>query len=128
MNSDDRRLLVGAMFVDTVGGGLLTPFELVYALKIAHLSLASAGIVLSVASAVGIAVGPLAGAAVDRVGPTRVVRRTTFWARCWTPCGFPPPAAWSGQRRPTGAKVTQSVQIGRPHSEHDNPVSRSGWR
>ena len=73
MNSDDRRLLVGAMFVDTVGGGLLTPFELVYALKIAHLSLASAGIVLSVASAVGIAVGPLAGAAVDRVGPTRVV-------------------------------------------------------
>ena len=24
--------------------------------------------------------------------------------------------------------VTQSVQIGRPHSEHDNPVSRSGWR
>src|SRR5436190_2200079 len=51
MNSDDRRLLVGAMFVDTVGGGLLTPFELVYALKIAHLSLASAGIVLSVASA-----------------------------------------------------------------------------
>src|SRR5436309_3379400 len=41
MNSDDRRLLVGAMFVDTVGGGLLTPFELVYALKIAHLSLAS---------------------------------------------------------------------------------------
>jgi hypothetical protein len=37
-------------------------------------------------------------------------------------------AGMVGQRRPTGAKVTQSVQIGRPHSEHDNPVSRSGWR
>jgi MFS family permease len=61
------------MFVDTLGGGLLTPFELVYALKIAHLSLASAGAVLSVAAAVGIAVGPLAGVAVDRVGPARVV-------------------------------------------------------
>jgi Mn2+/Fe2+ NRAMP family transporter len=73
MNSDGRRLLIAAMFVDTLGGGLLTPFELVYALKIAHLSLAGAGAVLSVAAAVGIAVGPLAGAAVDRVGPARIV-------------------------------------------------------
>jgi hypothetical protein len=40
----------------------------------------------------------------------------------------PEVVAWSGQRSPTGAKVTQSVQIGRPHSEHDNPVSRSGCR
>jgi MFS family permease len=73
MNSDGRRLLIGAMFVDTLGGGLLTPFELVYALKIAHLSLATAGVVLSVAAAAGIAVGPLAGAAVDRIGAARVV-------------------------------------------------------
>jgi MFS family permease len=73
MNRDGRRLLIAAMFVDTLGGGLLTPFELVYALKIAHLSLATAGAVLSVAAAVGIAVGPIAGAAVDRVGAARVV-------------------------------------------------------
>ena len=73
MDSDGRRLLIGAMFVDTLGGGLLTPFELIYALKIAHLSLATAGVVLSVAAAAGIAVGPLAGAAVDRVGAARVV-------------------------------------------------------
>jgi MFS family permease len=73
MNSEGRRLLIGAMFVDTLGGGLLTPFELVYALKIAHLSLATAGVVLSVAAAAGIAVGPLAGAAVDRLGAARVV-------------------------------------------------------
>ena len=36
--------------------------------------------------------------------------------------------AWSGQRRPTGAGVMHSVQMGRPHSEHESPVSRSGWR
>jgi MFS family permease len=73
MKSGGRRLLIAAMFVDTLGGGLLTPFELIYALRIAHLSLASAGIVLSLASGVGIAVGPVAGAAVDRLGPARVV-------------------------------------------------------
>jgi MFS family permease len=73
MNNRDRRLLIAAMFVDTLGGGLLAPFELVYALRIAHLSLSGAGIILSLASAIGIAVGPLAGAAVDRLGPVRVV-------------------------------------------------------
>ena len=41
------------------------------------------------------------------------------------PCGCP---AWSGQRIPTGAKTMQSGQIPRPHSEHETPVSRSGWR
>jgi MFS family permease len=73
MNNRGRRLLIAAMFVDTLGGGLLAPFELVYALRIAHLSLSEAGIILSLASAIGIAVGPLAGAAVDRRGPARVV-------------------------------------------------------
>src|SRR5919202_313396 len=68
-----RRLLIAAMLVDTLGGGLLSPFELVYALKIAGLSLTSAGVMLSVAAAAGIAVGPVAGAAVDRLGPVKVV-------------------------------------------------------
>jgi len=36
--------------------------------------------------------------------------------------------ACSGQRMPTGAIVMHSVQIGRPHSEQERPVSRSGWR
>src|SRR5581483_5845463 len=36
------------------------------------------------------------------------------------------PPACSGQRIPTGAGVMQSVQIGRPHSEHESPVGRSG--
>src|ERR1051326_7340831 len=68
-----RRLLIAAMLVDTLGGGLLAPFELIYAIKIAELSLTSARVVLSVAAAAGIAVGPFAGAAVDRIGPFRVV-------------------------------------------------------
>jgi MFS family permease len=68
-----RRLLIAAMLVDTLGGGLLSPFELIYAIKMAGLSLTSAGVILSVAAAAGIALGPLAGAAVDRIGPVRVV-------------------------------------------------------
>jgi len=39
-----------------------------------------------------------------------------------------PTFAWSGHRMPTGAKVMQSSQIGRPHSEHETRVSRPGWR
>jgi hypothetical protein len=34
----------------------------------------------------------------------------------------------SGQRIPTGVGVMQSGQIGRPHDEHETPVSRSEWR
>jgi hypothetical protein len=34
----------------------------------------------------------------------------------------------SGQRMPTGVGVMQSGQIGRPHDEHETPVSREGWR
>jgi MFS family permease len=68
-----RRLLIAAMLVDTLGGGLLAPFELIYALKISGLSLTSAGVILSVAAAAAIAVGPVAGAIVDRIGPVRVV-------------------------------------------------------
>jgi Na+/melibiose symporter-like transporter len=68
-----QRLLIAAMLVDTLGGGLLAPFELIYALKVARLPLTTAGVILSVASAAGIALGPVAGAAVDRFGPTRVV-------------------------------------------------------
>ena len=94
MNGDGRRLLIGAMFVDTLGGGLLNPFELVYALEIAHLSLTTAGVVLSVAAAAGIGIGPLAGAVVDRIGAPRVVAAANllglagclsllFWTNGW---------------------------------------------
>jgi hypothetical protein len=36
--------------------------------------------------------------------------------------------AHSGQRIPTGVGVMQSGHIGRPHEEHETPVSREGWR
>jgi hypothetical protein len=36
--------------------------------------------------------------------------------------------AHSGQRMPTGDGVMQSGQMGRPHEEHETPVSRSGCR
>jgi MFS family permease len=66
-------LLLAAMLVDTLGGGLLVPFELVYALQVSHLSLPTAGVILSVTAGAGIAVGPLAGASADRVGAAAVV-------------------------------------------------------
>ena len=34
----------------------------------------------------------------------------------------------SGQRIPTGVGVMQSGQMGRPHDEHETPVSREGCR
>ena len=36
--------------------------------------------------------------------------------------------AHSGQRIPTEVGVMQSGQIGRPHEEHETPVSRDGCR
>ena len=39
-----------------------------------------------------------------------------------------PTPAWSGHLIPTGANVMHSSQMGRPHSEHETRVSRSGWR
>jgi MFS family permease len=67
-----RRLLLLAMIVDTLGGGLLAPFELIYGLRIAHLSLPVAGGILSAAAVAGIVLGPVAGALADRAGPARV--------------------------------------------------------
>jgi hypothetical protein len=34
----------------------------------------------------------------------------------------------SGHRMPTEVGVMQSGQMGRPHDEHETPVSRPGWR
>jgi MFS family permease len=68
-----RRLTLGAMFIDTLGGGLLAPFELVYAHVAVGLPLTTAGVALSIAAGAGLAIGPIAGAAVDRFGGTTVV-------------------------------------------------------
>ncbi len=62
--------------------------------------------------------------------PRRTAKVTLRWAR--TGAGAwrdgRPVVAWSGQRGPTGVIRRHSVQIGRSHSVHERPVSRSGWR
>jgi hypothetical protein len=56
----------------------------------------------------------------------------------WVTCGvvgivrsvltFVRSRAHSGQRMPTEVGVMQSGQMGRPHDEHETPVSRFGCR
>lgn len=74
MELSRRRLLLTSMLVDTLGSGLLGPFELLFGHAVTGLSLGAAGAALSVGTGAGIAAGPCAGAAVDRVGAARVVQ------------------------------------------------------
>ena len=67
------RVLILAMFADTLGSGLVVPFELLFGTELAGLTLVETGIALSIGTGLGIAAGPIAGALVDRVGPFRVV-------------------------------------------------------
>jgi hypothetical protein len=55
----------------------------------------------------------------------RIWPRVTILAR--EPCTFCS-LTHSGQRKPTGAGIMHSWQIGRPQLEHDTPVSRCGCR
>jgi hypothetical protein len=52
-------------------------------------------------------------------GSLDIVRMLWTFVRCF---------AHSGQRMPTDVGVMQSGQIGRPHDEHETPVTRLGWR
>ena len=68
-----RRLLLLAMLVDTLGSGLVVPFELLFGTQLAGLSLAETGLCLSLGTGIAIAAGPMAGVLVDRSGPVRLV-------------------------------------------------------
>ena len=57
--------------------------------------------------------------------PERIWPRVTTLAR--DPCAFCS-LTHSGQRKPTGAGIMHSWQIGRPQLEQETPVSRSGCR
>ncbi len=56
------------MLVDTLGTGMLGPFDLLYGHAADHLSVTLAGIALSIGTAVAIPAGPVAGTLVDRLG------------------------------------------------------------
>jgi diaminohydroxyphosphoribosylaminopyrimidine deaminase/5-amino-6-(5-phosphoribosylamino)uracil reductase len=66
-------VLVAAMVIDSVGSGLTAPFILVVGHVLVGLSLPVTGLAAAIGAGVGIAGGPVAGIAVDRFGPARVV-------------------------------------------------------
>jgi MFS family permease len=68
-----RALAYGAMFIDMLGGGLFSPFELLYGHVVVGLTLPTAGVLIATGAALSIAVGPLAGSTVDRFGAGRIV-------------------------------------------------------
>lgn len=61
-----------AMLIDTLGSGLLGPFELLFGHLVAGVPLVAAGVAIAVGTALPVPVGPAAGALGDRVGATRV--------------------------------------------------------
>lgn len=72
MNRASRMLLI-AMLIDTLGSGLSMPFELLFGHVVVGLSLPEVGLGITIGTGAAIAVGPIAGAFVDRMGATRVM-------------------------------------------------------
>lgn len=65
--------LLVALGVDNAGSGLFLPLVLVYSTEAVGLSLAVAGTVVSVGTAIGLVVPSVAGRVIDRLGPKAVV-------------------------------------------------------
>jgi MFS family permease len=68
-----RAALLTALGVDNFGSGLFLPVALVYVTRVVGLPLAVAGPIVALGTVAGLAVPPVAGPLVDRVGPGRVV-------------------------------------------------------
>jgi MFS family permease len=69
----NRVALLTALGVDTFGSGLFLPVVLLYVTRIVGLPLATAGTVVASGTMAGLAVPPVAGRLVDRVGPRLTV-------------------------------------------------------
>lgn len=65
--------LVAALFIDSLGSGAFLPFAVLYATVIAHISIATTGLILSLCAGVALPTAPVAGALVDRFGAQRLV-------------------------------------------------------
>jgi MFS family permease len=69
----NRVSLLAALGVDNFGSGLFLPVVLLYVTRVVGLPLATAGTVVAVGTTLGLAVPPVAGRLVDRIGPRLVV-------------------------------------------------------
>ena len=72
------RPLVVAMWIDALGRGLFIYFYLLYLTKEVGFPLSTAGAVLSIVTALGLAVTPLAGSLVDRLGSKEMLVASQF--------------------------------------------------
>jgi MFS family permease len=66
------RLLLGANLVSSLGSGFTLPFLLIYLHDVRHIPLGITGLLIGAAAVVGVPVGPVAGALVDRFGARRI--------------------------------------------------------
>src|SRR5258708_36991139 len=69
----NRVALLTALGVDNVGSGLFLPVALLYVTRVVGLPLATAGTIVAAGTMAGLAVPPVAGRLVDRVGPRLTV-------------------------------------------------------
>jgi Na+/melibiose symporter-like transporter len=69
----NRTALLAALGVDNFGSGLFLPLALVYVTRVVGLPLGTAGALVSLGTLAGLAVPPVAGRLVDRMGPKPVV-------------------------------------------------------
>ena len=69
----NRIVLLAALGADNFGSGLFLPVALLYVTRVVGLPLAAAGTAVAAGTVAGLAVPPVAGRLVDRVGPRRVV-------------------------------------------------------
>ncbi len=73
-----RRGLVTAILIDNLGSGIFLPFAVIYAVVVAHIPVATTGLVLSLCAACALPTAPIAGVLVDLLGAQRLVIAAQF--------------------------------------------------